>query len=230
MRADVALQGKLASDDLLDRNFLVPAVAAVPSLRPAARRLPSRRKEHTGTWQQPCVTSDRSYSKPTDQRRPAGCSHRRRVHPHDVVLYHPSGRERRRHRADRLLDDGDPATGDVPVVPIVEGRARSRFRAGDRAPLHRPDRWQPSSLPAPVRRSAIRSGRCSPLPTSRRRCSIAARRSCRLSCRSCRSPREACAGCSARRRSPGRGSARHADRSPRRKRRGPRTPGSSARR
>ena len=53
-----------------------------------------------------------------------------------------------------------------------------------------------------ARRSASRCRRCSPRPTSRRRCSGAARRSSPPSCRWCRWPRAACAGCSATRRSP----------------------------
>src|ERR1700730_6673719 len=43
--------------------------------------------------------------------RERGC-----VHALRVLLDHPPGGKARRHRSDRLLDDGDPAVGDVGPV------------------------------------------------------------------------------------------------------------------
>src|SRR5580765_4158162 len=47
---------------------------------------------------------------------------RRRVHPGRVLLHHPSSRELRRDRADRLLHRRDPAVRYVRAVAIVKGR------------------------------------------------------------------------------------------------------------
>ena len=159
VRADVALQRELARDDFLDRDLLVPAVAAVASPRRAApdtslaphsahRDLTTDLRgmiPNCSAWadpSEPRQTSDFT----SDFRAPGG------VHPRDVLLDHPPRRESRRDRPDRFLDDRHPAVRHARAVAIVERRHDFFFEQAvqrRRRPRRRP---RPAGPPARRRR------------------------------------------------------------------------------